>query len=81
MPDPNQTPPRRDALDPNEINAQHGQNRTGVEVANDTAFDDYESSLPFDPHAADERVEDEGPEIRNRIHDLGHDVVLPPDES
>jgi hypothetical protein len=68
------------AVDPYDVNAQHGQNRAGVELADGEDFDEYESSHPIDPRAADERLEDEGPEIRGRMHDLGHDVVAQDDD-
>jgi hypothetical protein len=58
-----------------ERNAQHGQNRAGVDVADDEPFDEWESTSPIDPHRADEREADEGDEIRARIHDRGHDVL------
>lgn len=66
-----------EAAGPFDVNAQRGQNRAGVEVDDGESFDDYEGARPIDPHAADERLDDEGPEIRARKHDLGHDVVDP----
>jgi hypothetical protein len=62
-------------LDAYERNAQHGQNRAGVDVAEGEAFDEWESALPIDPKRADERVADEGDEIRARVHARGHDVL------
>jgi hypothetical protein len=60
-------------------NAQHGQNRTGVEVDANVSFDEFESSLPVDPAAADARLADEGEEIRARIHSRGNDVLAEAD--
>jgi hypothetical protein len=60
---------------PYERNAQHGQNRAGVEVQADLEFEDFEGQHPIDPAAADARERDEGPEIRARVHARGHDVT------
>jgi hypothetical protein len=64
-------------LNPYELNAQAGQNRAGVELQGGESFEEYESGLAIDPRAADDRLEDEGPEIRARKHARGHDVVDP----
>jgi hypothetical protein len=53
-------------------NAQHGQNRAGVEVEAGRDFDDYEGAMPIDPSLADERERDEGPEIRERARANGY---------
>jgi hypothetical protein len=54
------------------VNAQHGQNRAGVEVEAGRDFDDYEGAAPIDPSIADERERDEGPEIRERARENGY---------
>jgi hypothetical protein len=71
---------REASRSPFDANAQRGQNRAGVEVACGEDFDDFESSHPVDPRIADERIEDEGPEILARVHDRGHDVIDSEDE-
>jgi hypothetical protein len=60
-----------------ERNARHGQNRAGIELGSDESFEEFESALPVDPRAADERLADEGPEIQARKHEKGHDVLDP----
>lgn len=62
-----------------EANASHGQNRAGVALGDNESFEDYVGAQPIDPHRADELVEDEGPEIRARMHARGNDVVVPPE--
>jgi hypothetical protein len=54
------------------VNAQHGMNRTGVEVEAGREFDDYEGAQPIDPSVADDRERDEGPEIRERARVNGY---------
>ena len=61
-------------LDAYRQNAQHGQNRAGVDVESGVTFEEFESKVPIDPKAADDRIADEGPEIQARVHALGHDV-------
>lgn len=70
----------RTSVTPYDRNAQHGQNRAGVDVQDDLEFDEYEGAQPIDPRAADERERDEGPKIRKRVHDRGHDIVIVQEE-
>ncbi len=61
------------------MNAQHGMNRNGVEVEAGRDFDDFDAAPPIDPSVADDRMRDEGPEIRERARANGY-VVEPGDE-
>src|SRR5438105_2648347 len=54
--------------------AQHGQNRAGERLGDEDP-DDFGARAPIDPSQADAREADEGPEIRARVHERGHDVV------
>ena len=61
-------------IDEYALNAQHGQNRTGVTVEADREFDDFDAALPIESWRADDCMFDEGEEIRKRARDRGYVV-------
>lgn len=60
-----------EAADAYSRNAQHGSNRNGVDVESDRTYDDFGAEMPIDPSRADDRVCDEGEEIRERARERG----------
>src|SRR5262249_31399706 len=61
-------------------NAAQGQDRAGAALARGQTIAGLVVRPPIDPSVADQRVADEGPEIRARVRARGHDVVAPDDD-